>query len=79
MSFLSDGCTKTANTMEEAKMGREVEGTAQVSMRSEHAESLKDGESGMIMIMIMTCVLMKNLMSLLKPGSPDLDRRNTVA
>lgn len=45
--------------MEEAKMGREVEGTAQVSMRSEHAESLKDGESGMIM----TCVLTKNLMS----------------
>lgn len=59
VSFLSDGCTKTANTMEEAKMGREVEGTAQVSMRSEHAESLKDGESGMIM----TCVLTKNLMS----------------
>ena len=38
VSFLSDGCTKTANTMEEAKMGREFEGTAQVSMRSEHEE-----------------------------------------
>jgi len=64
-----------ANTMEEAKMGKEIEGTVQVSMRSEHAGSLKDGESGMIM----TYVLTKNLMSLLKPGSPDLDRRNTVA
>lgn len=61
--------------MEEAEVGREIEGTVQVGMRSEHAGSWNDGESGMIM----TQVLTKNLMSLLKPGSPDLYRRNAAA
>lgn len=54
VSFLSDGCTKTANTMEEVKMGREIEGTAQVSMRSEHAGNLNDRESGVIMSEVLT-------------------------
>lgn len=61
--------------MEEAKIGREIEGTTQMSVRSGHAGSLKDGGSGMIT----TEVLTKSPMSLLKPGAPDLGRRNTIA
>lgn len=75
VSSLSDGCTKAAGTMEEAKIGREIEGTTQVSVRSGHAGSLKDGGSGMIMSEVLT----ENPMSLLKAGSLDLGRRSTIA
>lgn len=40
--------------MEEAKMGREIEGTAQVNVRSEHVGSLKVGESGMTVTYVLT-------------------------
>lgn len=75
VSSLSDGCTKAAGTMGEAKIGREIEGTTQVSVRSGYAGSLKDGGSGMIMAEVLT----KSPMSLLKPGPPDLGRRSTTA
>lgn len=75
VSSLSDGCTKAAGTMEEAKIGREIEGTTQVSVRSGHAGSLKHGGSGMIMSEVLT----ENPMSLLKAGSLDLGRRSTIA